>query len=872
MRTRLRYVGVFNAVLVGSCVLGAPAFAQSAAEPSPLAVDDQSAPASVIVGADDAAEEPADARVNDRVVVTGSRSPSRTVENSAAPIDVLTAEALTNTGEGNLLQALTRTVPSLSQRGGYQSDTESIVRGVQLRNLSPAYTLVLINGKRRNVSAYTSGANGGLFPGHAWADLSLIPVAAVERVEVLRDGASAIYGSDAVSGVINVILKSQEEDGSVSIDSGQSFEGDGSRTSIRGNIGFQLGERGFVNLSAEQTKQDHAIRPYTYRPTFLIYPAIGPGGALVRLGVNNALPAGATPNPKEATRNAQAQIIQSSTEYDLKTAAANLGYDFTDNLEFYSTVTFADRSAKALQNFRNAYTVWTSNPGALAVFPDGFTPYIATKEQDWSFTSGFRGTLAEWDWDLSGTYNRDWIKTYTRNTLNYSLTYPGSPTNFYDGKLDYSQLVGNLDVSRSFDVGVFAAPLDVSFGGEYQKEEFERGAGEFGSWFGQGAAAYIGYKPGDAVDVDRNQHAVYASAATNLTKQWFVDVATRYESNSDFGEVTTGRLSTRFDFNDAIGIRGTISNGFHAPALAAQNYQVTGNSPTTTTLVARVTSPTALALGATSLEPEKSTNYSLGVTYGSGSAFNATLDFYQIDVSDYIGQSPQIGYNAINPAAITDNNGVALTPAQKQLIDDLLATAGVTVPAGQAYYVSYFTNIGDTRTRGVELALDATQRTDWGTLRYNYAVNILDTKITRTNSIAPVLQTLPNLNLLTTAVQHNLRYNSPQYTQVAGVTWDNGPWKLGVDLEHFGPIKRLANHVRYKIGSRLLVNVNGGYDLGNGVSLEAGVNNVFNEKTSYVPDAATTAATLATWTYTYDTLDRVSTVGGYWYGRLNYRF
>lgn len=131
---------------------------------------------------------------------------------------------------------------------------------------------------------------------------------------------------------------------------------------------------------------------------------------------------------------------------------------------------------------------------------------------------------------------------------------------------------------------------------------------------------------------------------------------------------------------------------------------------------------------------------------------------------------------------------------------------------------------------------------------------------------------MPNLNLLTTAVQHNLRYNSPQYTQVAGVIWENGPWRLGADVEHFGPIKRLNNNVRYKIDARLLVNLSGAYDFGNGVSLEAGVNNVFDERMSHFPDAATTAANLATWTYTYDTLDRVSTVGGYWYGRLNYRF
>ncbi|HBS54856.1 MAG TPA: TonB-dependent receptor, partial [Stenotrophomonas sp.] len=196
----------------------------------------------------------------DAVVVTGSRSSTRTVKNSSTPIDVISAEDLAATGQANLLEALQRSLPSLSQIGGYQSDQESLIRGYQLRNLSPGYTLVLVNGKRRNASAYVSGANGGGYPGHAWADLALIPVAAIDHVEVLRDGASAIYGSDAITGVVNVILKSQAHGGDVSVESGQSIDGDGTRTSVRANVGLPWGEDGFVNLSGETTRQHHAIR------------------------------------------------------------------------------------------------------------------------------------------------------------------------------------------------------------------------------------------------------------------------------------------------------------------------------------------------------------------------------------------------------------------------------------------------------------------------------------------------------------------------------------------------------------------------------------------------------------------------------------
>ncbi|WDS37009.1 TonB-dependent receptor [Pseudoxanthomonas sp.] len=805
----------------------------------------------------------------DAVLVTGSRSSTRTVKNSSTPIDVVSAQDLAATGKGSLLEALQYALPSLSQNGGYQGDQESLIRGYRLRNLSPGYTLVLVNGKRRNTSAY---ASSGTFAGHAWTDLALIPVSAIDHVEVLRDGASAIYGSDAIAGVINVILKSQSRGGGVSVESGQSTAGDGARTTLRANLGLPWGQDGFLDIAAEVTNQEHAIRSLAYRDGYLSYPAVDGSGNLVKLGANNTLPAGTTANPAEATRNAQAQTIYSSPAYDLKSLSLNAGRSLSDALDFYATATVSDRTAEAIQNFRLPNTVFSNNAGALSVWPDGFAPVIQTKEQEYTGTTGIKGSFGAWSLDASVTGNRDTIRTYTRDSVNYSLTYPGSPTDFYDGKVDYQQYIGNFDARRAFEVGFLDSPLDFSAGLEYQYERYARSPGQWESYYGSGASAFIGFQPADSARATRNSKAVYVGASANVTRRWFLDLAGRYEDHSDFGDVSTGRISTRFDVSDSFGVRATVSNGFHAPSLAAQYYQVTSNSPTASYLTASVNSAAARALGAVPLQPEKANNYSVGFTYDPNQGFHAAVDFYQIDVRDQLGASSYVGYNAANPDAVTDYSGAVLTADQKAAIDALLANAGVTIPDGQAYFVKYFTNIGDTRTRGVELTLEASQDTRWGRFRYNYAINASRTEITKVAQVPQALQALPNLSLLTQSTEYSLRYGSPAYTQVAGIGWNRGALGLNLNFQYFGPLRQLSNGYKYQIDPRLLTSISGSYDVGGGWSVGLGVDNLFNEKTRFQPDQALTASSLAAWQEVYNTADRVSTVGAYWYGRISFAF
>ncbi|HBS54857.1 MAG TPA: TonB-dependent receptor, partial [Stenotrophomonas sp.] len=377
----------------------------------------------------------------------------------------------------------------------------------------------------------------------------------------------------------------------------------------------------------------HAIRTRRYIDGYLSYPAVDANGNLVALRPNNQLPAGATPNPAEATRDAEANTILSSPSYSLKSFALNAGHGLGENAQFYATATASDRSAQAIQNFRLPATIFTTYkaPSVLSVWPDGFLPVLETKEKQYTGSAGVKGQLAGWDYDASLTGNRSTVRTYTRNSANFSLPYPGSPTDFYDGKLDYQQGIANLDLRRGFEVAALASPLEVSAGAEYQHEQYERGAGQWESYTGFGAAAFVGYSTADAVKATRNSKAVYVGAASNITSRWYLDAAARWEDHSDFGSVSTGRLTTRFDFTDALGVRATVSNGFHAPSLGAQFYQATGSCPCGTTLVAQVSSPAAVALGATPLKPEKASNYSLGVTWDPSPAFHLAVDAYQID-------------------------------------------------------------------------------------------------------------------------------------------------------------------------------------------------------------------------------------------------
>jgi len=800
-----------------------------------------------------------------QVVVTGTRAKGRTVQNSAAPVDVISSRDLVNTGQTTVLESLNRLLPSFNVPAQVQPDIGSITRGAQLRGLDPAYTLVLINGKRRHT---TANVNEDGFPGSVAVDLGLIPAGAIERIEVLRDGASAVYGSDAIAGVINIILKDASSRSGLSIQTGQTYEGDGAANIVRFNHGFRLGQRASLALAAEVAQQDRTIRNFPLKDSYLIYPAIDSSGNPVRLGTNNSLPSGTTADPREATRDDRAWINAGQRRFTLGSVSYNFDYDLGGGAEVYAFGTYAKRKAHAGQNFRPPNTVFINNPGLLSVYPDGFTPFEVTDETDLATTAGVQGTAGAWKWDLSATYGSDKIDASVSRSANYSLTYPGAQTAFYVGQHFYSNQTTNLDLSRSLTLGT--RRFDLSLGLQQRHERARLKAGEPLSYYGLGSNALRGYQPVDAYDTERDSWGAYGGVATNITPRWFIDAAVRYENFDDFGDSTTGRLSTRYDFTPAFAVRATVSNGFHAPNLVTQSYSNTSDQAGLANRLAQPDSAAALALGSTPLRPEESTNYSLGFTWNPAGSLRLALDFYQVEVRHQIGGSPRVGINRSSGVAV-DANGVVLTPAQEAYIDGLLQQAGF--PAGSSLIVRYFTDIGDTRNTGADFTAEATTNTGWGRLRWTFAANINDVDITRISGIPAALQSLPNIGSLSLANQYNLKYRAPNDKQVLGVTYSRDAWTVDLRTTRYGKLTRYSALIgEYKLDATYVTDLNVGYAVNDRLRLTLSANNLFDQYPQKVPQAARTAASIAQYADAWDNSGPVGLNGGSYSLRLDYNF
>ena len=842
---RLRQLA--HAVSLAVLVLGAPGVAHAQAAPDS---------AGALAGA------PLDA-----VIVTGARGTGRTVANSAAPIDVISAQQLQATGKLNLLDALDTALPSFNLPARVQPDLGSIVRAGQLRNLDPSHTLVLVNGKRRHTTAIV---NEDGFPGSVATDLALIPTGAIARVEILRDGASAIYGSDAIAGVINIILKADDK-GSFNTQLGSTYAGDGSNGSARIDGGTRLGEHGFAHFGAEVQRQGIAVRNFGLNPGYLSYPAVrNSDGQLVKLGPNNSLPAGASPNPAEATRNSNPWRNTGVPQSTTASLSANLGYDVSNEVQLYGFGTYAHRNARSAQNFRLPNTIFNNNRGLLAVYPDGFTPYETTSENDFALTGGIKGETAGWSWDISSTYGRDDIDVGVEHSANYSLAYPGGKTDFDIGKQRYSRSTTNADLRRPVQLGL-SEPADLSVGLEYSHETQQRSPGEPASYQGSGSSALAGYLPVDASDTARHSYAAYIGLGAKLTPQLLLDTALRAEKYSDFGSKTTGRLSARYDVTSAVAVRGTVSNGFHAPSLVTQSYSNTSDHAGVPYTLAQPNSLAARALGAQALKPEKSTNLSAGLTFNPTPTLRLALDAYQIKVSDRLGVSSNIGIDRSSGVAL-DGSGRPLTVAQAGVIENLLRSAGLTV--GNGLVAHYFANVGDTRTRGVDVTAEDVWRVADGKLRWTAAANFNHTSLVGKADLPAVLQGLPNIGTLSKSAEYDLLYRAPRDKEILTLAYEKAGWAFNLRETRYGKLKRL-NAITggdYQLKAAFVTDISVGYDISKRINVTVGANNVFDQKPSQVPREARSAANLAQYTGAYDNSGPLGVLGGYYYARATLSF
>jgi iron complex outermembrane receptor protein len=828
-------------------------------------------PAAAAVTTDNAVKTDSDNTQVDAIVVTGARGVNRTVESSAAPVDVLSHQALEQANKANLLEDLSTIVPSFNLPNVATPDIGSMVRAGQLRGLDPDQTLILVNGKRRHTTAFL-GAGG--FSANAPADLSLIPSSAIERIEVLRDGASAIYGSDAIAGVINIITNDSDSGGEVTARSGQFYAGDGLTRVFTGDVGFKLPNDGRLHLSAESDDQALVVRNSPVNPNYLFYfPTINGVQVLpTGNGATNGLPVGAVPSPKEATRNNEAWQNQGSAPFRLESGAYDAVIPLGGGTELYSFGTYSHRTSSAPQNFRTP----TRDETIRAFYPDGFAPIEAISEDDYEVTAGVRGERGGWNWDLSTDFGEDDLDVFTRNSENptYGLQ---SQRNFYDGNLTSTAWTTNLDTHKAIDV--LPVKTELSLGAEYRREEYIRTAGDLQSYSygGQpildgpnagkpyslgtgGAQGLPGFRPSDAVDSKRDSEALYSGLSFDLTSKWIVDLAGRYENYSDFGDTYTGRLSTRYDVTNWLAVRGTVSNGFHAPALAAEAYKNTANINTYTVHTLEVDSPEAIALGAKPLKPETSINYTAGLVLKPADGWTVAVDAYQIGVKNRIAQSTQIR-DATYPGT-----GVLVT------------AAGFSAADG----VSYFINAADSRTTGVELTVEKAQRTEhWGTFRYSLSYDYTDTTVTH---IAPTPSVLAafNVPVFSLGAQRNLEFLSPRDKAVLGIDWSVAGWDVNARESYYGELQRYGTptvrattgpyaglaEIPYNIGGLFITDLSITKKLTDNVNVTVSGNNIFSVKPSKLP----TPLLGAYQEYSYTNNGPIGPQGGFYSATLRYRW
>lgn len=622
-----------------------------------------------------------------RLAVTGSRARFRTVDDSPVPVDILTADDLVRTGATELGRALQSLIPSFNFSSSSISDGTDALRPATLRGLGPDQTLVLINGKRRHTSALIH-VNTSVGRGTAGTDLNAIPFAAIQRIEVLRDGAAAQYGSDAIAGVINLVLKDSPDYREVNAQWGQTYEGDGETFTGNANLGIPLGADGFVNLTYEYRDRDATNRAGLDGTRQ--YPCTD--------GVNFDVTCTdiTTLDPREATFDRQSFRIGDS-DSEQHAVVANMGLPIGDTGELYSFVTYSQRDNQSGGFTRRPVDTART---VLEIFPDGFLPLINTDIEDLSVFGGYQWTLGDWDFDLSGGYAENTFGFFISNSLNASLG-PSSPTEADAGELEFNQTTFNFDASKAFYLE--SAILNVAFGAEYREEEYLLRQGELASFqdggainpltgeaYAPGFQVFRGFSPDNEVDEDRDSWAVYLDLEAQLTDALLITGAVRYEDYSDFGDTLIGKGAFRYDVSSAFTLRGSVSTGFRAPSMQQQFFNSISTqfvSGPDGGLIAqergtfRNDSAIAQALGIPQLKEEESENYTVGMVWKPTSELTLSADFYKIDIDDRI---------VISGAISAGDTSVP------QAIRDTLNAQGVSA-------AQFFTNAASTETEGVEL-------------------------------------------------------------------------------------------------------------------------------------------------------------------------
>ncbi|MBD8563739.1 TonB-dependent receptor [Oxalobacteraceae sp. CFBP 8763] len=791
------------------------------------------------------------------VVVTGTRVANRTVLDTTAPVDVISAETLKNSGSTELTQALSMALPSLNFPRPALTDGTDTIRPATLRGMSPDQTLVLVNSKRRHASSLVN-VNGSIGRGSAAVDLNTIPTAIVKTVEVLRDGAAAQYGSDAISGVVNMRLRTDRTGGEATVNygtnkteydlynaappAGGTWTAPASRKRTDGQTatvsiwkGLALGETGYLTIAGEFRDQNRTERAgYDMRQQYAL--------------VNGRF------DPRENTIN---RFNAWTGEPDMKqsTLFANAGNDMGGGVKVYGWASYQDRDATSAGYAR----IPQDARNIQSIYPDGFLPLISPTVKDFSATGGVTWVAGAWDMDASLGYGKNKMEYTIENTLNRSLG-PTSKTSFYAGGYSYDQAVLNLTGVRSVEMASFSSPLNVAVGIEARREGYELFAGEEQSYsFGgallpngtptaPGAQVFPGFRPSNEVDAHRNAIGAFIDLEANVTPELLASVAVRGERYSDFGNSLAGKLALRYDFNPNFAVRGAIQNGFRAPSPQQQNFTATStnfiNGVPFEITTFRPDDPVAVALGAKPLDAEKSINASLGAVMRLG-AVSLTVDAYRIDIDDRIILSENL----------TQTN-----------VRNYIASQGFIGVGGGRFFI----NGVDTTTKGVDIVLSMPYNAgDAGKLDFTLAANFTDTKVTKTptttqlSNLSPAPVLFDRLNVL------SLEKGQPKNKVSANVNWKLGQWGATLRATRYGEVLSPGTTAAFdfEMGAKTTVDLEGRLAVTPKLTLALGADNVFDQYPETQPPSINTTGNTP-----FSTYAPFGRAGRYIYGRATYAF
>lgn len=759
------------------------------------------------------------------VVVSVGRGAERTFTDTPLPVDNITVRDLATTGQPTFDRALQFKVPSFNTVMTPVNDATSLLDPYELRNMGPSRTLILINGKRKNLSSlvYTQTSPGR---GETGADLSAIPQDAIKRVEILRDGASAQYGSDAIAGVMNIILKDRFDAPTLRVNTGVSSKGDGANYSINYNSGANIGKKGFINYHVSFSRQQRMVRNSTVSLAGETDPVVGLTGndPVSVQNVKNFLAL----YPDAKNQNASAD--NTSAKFLI-----NMSIPLTEKTEFYANAAYVYRKALSYANYRTPY--WKLDYGLLHT-PDpngvdytgtgdplykgyiGYQPTMDGDLNDYNATAGIRTTSDNgWKQDMSLTVGGNKILFTVNNTVNHSLG-AASPVSFKPGGFAFHHVVGNVDVSKQVSHRVF-----VGFGTEFRSETWQEIAGDTASYSGQGANSFPGYPSKNAITATRFNIGGYADFGFDITDAWYVGVTGRSEKYSDFGNANVGKISTRLKvIEDKLTLRTSFSNGFRAPTLAQQYLSLNQASFQNGNIViqglANNYSREASLLGVPKLKAEKSINFTAGLGINPNHDFSLTFDYYYIDITDRIVYSSKVGpTGGANPQ-----------------LDALLTSVGSTG-------ISFFINGVHTRTQGLDLVGSYRNiRLGENTLNLNFAGNYTMSNDLIGSPTAPSQIAAVGGKIFTPTEEALMLTSRPKYKYIIGAEYvvkklsfnlNNtviGPTTFSnVDLSDFDGtgISRL-NDLQVTFNTRVLTDIAIGCKLSDRATVSLNVNNIFN--------------------------------------------